>query len=163
PTGARDLVWGLPDRRARRRGLRPPLAGRAPFLGRIRLLLASVLCSALVPRRLERPGLARPGGVRPPPPTEVSDRRRAVCRGPWPDDWLKWYLNVRIQFGHSDELVAARWPSVLLGALGCVAVYALGVLVGDARVGGLAALLLMLNPLYRLHARRAMSDVPVEA
>jgi 4-amino-4-deoxy-L-arabinose transferase-like glycosyltransferase len=37
------------------------------------------------------------------------------------------------------------------------------VLARDGRVGGLAALLLMFNPLYRLHARYAMSDVPAEA
>jgi hypothetical protein len=33
----------------------------------------------------------------------------------------------------------------------------------DRRVGVIAALLLMANPLYRLHAHRSMSDVPCEA
>src|SRR5581483_6010619 len=39
----------------------------------------------------------------------------------------------------------------------------LGLLARDRRTGVLAALLLMINPLYRLHARRAMADVPAEA
>src|SRR5262249_43118553 len=33
----------------------------------------------------------------------------------------------------------------------------------DLRVGTIAAALLVLNPLYRLHAHRSMSDVPCEA
>jgi 4-amino-4-deoxy-L-arabinose transferase-like glycosyltransferase len=84
-------------------------------------------------------------------------------RAPGPDAWRLWYLNTSTRFDQPGELTAARWPSVILGALGCVAVYALGTLAGDARVGGLAALFLMFNPLYGLHARRAMSDVPAEA
>ena len=52
---------------------------------------------------------------------------------------------------------------MLFGALGCVAVFGLGTLAGDRRVGALAALLLIVNPLFRLHARRAMSDVSAEA
>jgi hypothetical protein len=75
----------------------------------------------------------------------------------------RWYNDTRVR-GETDEaLVAARWPSVILGAVGCVAIYALGVLARDGRTGALAALLLMVNPLYRLHARRAIADVPCEA
>ena len=33
----------------------------------------------------------------------------------------------------------------------------------DARTGSLAAFLLMIDPLYSLHAHRAMADVPCEA
>ncbi len=51
----------------------------------------------------------------------------------------------------------------MLGALGCVAIFSLGCLLRDRRTGLLAAILLMFDPLYRLHARRAMSDVPAEA
>ena len=57
----------------------------------------------------------------------------------------------------------ARWPSVVLGVLGCLSIYALGTIAFDRRVGWLSSLLLMANPLYRMHARRAMSDVPAEA
>ena len=74
-----------------------------------------------------------------------------------------WYNDTRTRGESDDALVAARWPSVLLGAAGCVAIYALGRLVGGRRVGVVAALLLMANPLYRLHARRAIGDVPCEA
>ena len=63
--------------------------------------------------------------------------------------------------GDLDRSLASR--SSFMGALGCVALFGCGVLVGDRRVGTIAALLLMINPLYRLHAHRAMSDVPCEA
>lgn len=78
-------------------------------------------------------------------------------------DALKWYGDTRSQSGTTATLTLARWPTVLFGALGCVAVYGLGTMAFDRRVGGLAALLLMINPLYRVHARRAMSDVIAES
>jgi 4-amino-4-deoxy-L-arabinose transferase-like glycosyltransferase len=57
----------------------------------------------------------------------------------------------------------ARLPSVLLGVAGCLAAYGLGVQLRDVKTGVVTALLLAGNPLFRLHARRAMSDVPAEA
>lgn len=82
---------------------------------------------------------------------------------PGPESARQWYNDISRVVGTPAMLWAARWPSVVLGALGCVAVYALGTLSAGRRAGVLAALLLMANPLYRLHARRAMSDVPTEA
>ena len=41
--------------------------------------------------------------------------------------------------------------------------FACGTLIKDDRTGVIAAVLLMLNPLFRLHAHRAMSDVPCES
>jgi hypothetical protein len=79
-------------------------------------------------------------------------------------DALKWYQGHIDYRPETDAMLrAARWPSVLMGALGCGAVFALGTLALDWRVGLVAALLLMANPLYRLHARRAMADAPAEA
>jgi 4-amino-4-deoxy-L-arabinose transferase-like glycosyltransferase len=75
----------------------------------------------------------------------------------------RWYDNTKTQFVGPAALNTARVPSVLLGALGCVAVYAIGTR-GFGRPSGLtAAVLLMIDPLYRLLARRAMSDVPAES
>lgn len=74
-----------------------------------------------------------------------------------------WYHNAKSTFGPHEMLVVARYPSIVFGAIGCVAVYGLGTLVAGRRVGWLAALLLMVNPLYAMHARRAMSDVPCES
>lgn len=76
---------------------------------------------------------------------------------------LAWYGNVNRRFESDAMLRQARWPSVICGALGCMAVFALGTLAGDRMVGTVAALLLMANPLYRLLARRAMADAPAEA
>ena len=76
---------------------------------------------------------------------------------------VAWYANINRQFVPRPVLTAARRPSVILGAVGCVAMYALGTIGFDRRVGWISALLLILNPLYRMHARRAMSDVPAEA
>ena len=72
--------------------------------------------------------------------------------------------NTLARFDPPGALAVARVPMVIVGALGLR-----GRLTGSASssggraVGLLAALLLIANPLYRLHARRAMSDVPCEA
>jgi 4-amino-4-deoxy-L-arabinose transferase-like glycosyltransferase len=77
------------------------------------------------------------------------------------DAW-KWYANYQ-PFGGPSTLLAARLPIIPLGALGCLALFACGVIVKDRRMGTIAALLLMINPLYSLQAHRAMADVPCEA
>jgi 4-amino-4-deoxy-L-arabinose transferase-like glycosyltransferase len=87
-----------------------------------------------------------------------------LARQPMPGrlDAHNWYLNYW-QHGDLKTLVVARLPILALGALGCVAILGCGLLIKDFWVGGIAAVLLMLNPLYRLHAHRAMSDVPYES
>jgi 4-amino-4-deoxy-L-arabinose transferase-like glycosyltransferase len=89
--------------------------------------------------------------------------RAAGYRRPGPADAIKWYGDTRSRSGTPAMLTVARWPTVIVGALGCVAVFALGTMAYDPRVGWFAALFLMFNPLYRLHARRAMSDVIAES
>jgi len=81
---------------------------------------------------------------------------------PGPQDARNWYRNYA-RFGTTATLTAARWPSLILGSLGCVALFGCGTLVKDSRLGAIAAILFMVNPLYSLHAHRAMSDVPCEA
>ena len=83
-------------------------------------------------------------------------------RRPTLTDSRTWYKHLDRQFVSLSGLVAARRPSIFLGAVGCVAIFWLGSLGFDRRVGALAALFLAVNPLYRMHARRAMSDVPAE-
>ena len=73
-----------------------------------------------------------------------------------------WYGDTRASSARQRILTAARAPSVVLGALGCVAIFGLAMLVRDARVGLAAAFLLAVNPLYRLHAHRAMSEASCE-
>ncbi len=82
---------------------------------------------------------------------------------PGPAAAQAWYRDTSTTFGDRDLLLSARRPSILLGVLGGLGIYALGSLASCRKVGWLAALLLTINPLYRLHARRAMSDVPAEA
>lgn len=82
---------------------------------------------------------------------------------PGPDAARLWYRDTSSQFGPPGDLTVARLPSILLGAVGCVALAALGALAFGWRVGAAAALLLMANPLYRLHAHRAMSEAYCEA
>jgi hypothetical protein len=84
-------------------------------------------------------------------------------RTPGPADARAWYSNTSLRFDQPGALAVARVPSVLVGAVGCLAVYGIGLIVAGWRVGVAAGLLLAANPLYRLHARRAMSDVPCEA
>jgi hypothetical protein len=89
--------------------------------------------------------------------------RLAGITRPRPFDASAWYDDTSYRWGTTPQLVAARIPSVLMGAIGCVAIFALGVQVRDATTGWLAAGLLVINPLYRLHAHRAMSEAPCEA
>jgi 4-amino-4-deoxy-L-arabinose transferase-like glycosyltransferase len=78
-------------------------------------------------------------------------------------DAARWYGEPRTQFGPPATLTVARVPFIVAGAVGCVALFAFGVLVGGRRAGTIAALLLTINPLFRLHAHRAMSEAPCEA
>jgi 4-amino-4-deoxy-L-arabinose transferase-like glycosyltransferase len=76
---------------------------------------------------------------------------------------MAWYPNTHHRWGAGRELLTARLPSVAMGALGCVAIFALGTLIKDETTGCIAAVLLAVNPLYRLHAHRAMSEPYCEA
>jgi 4-amino-4-deoxy-L-arabinose transferase-like glycosyltransferase len=76
---------------------------------------------------------------------------------------VTWYRDTSSRFVSDRALLAARIPSLAFGSLGCLAIYAIGTMALDRRLGLLAAYLLMLNPLYCMHARRAMSDVPAES
>ena len=89
--------------------------------------------------------------------------RASGHRRPGPLAMRAWYQNTSRQFVSPEALVAARRPSVLFGAVGCLAIYTLGNVAFGRRVGLLAALLLIANPLYAMHARRAMSDVYAES
>lgn len=89
--------------------------------------------------------------------------RAGGFRRPGPSAAFAWYENPSRRFETDQSLVVARIPSVVLGAVGCVAIYAIGVRAFGRPAGLIAAALLMASPLYRLHARRAMSDVPAEA
>jgi 4-amino-4-deoxy-L-arabinose transferase-like glycosyltransferase len=81
---------------------------------------------------------------------------------PGPKDARNWY-STYAKFGTPATRWAARWPSVALGSLGCMALFGCGTLIKSVRLGAIAAILFLLNPLYSLHAHRAMSDVPCEA
>ena len=75
---------------------------------------------------------------------------------------MAWYHDIDWRPESGPMLVAARVPAVILGALGCVATFALGTLAGGRRVGLVAACFLIANPLYRLSAHRAMADMPAQ-
>lgn len=75
-----------------------------------------------------------------------------------------WYATGRkSEFAGSPLLIAGRRPMVVLGAAGCLGMFWLGLMIAGRPAGWVAAALLAINPLYRMHARRAMSDVPAEA
>jgi 4-amino-4-deoxy-L-arabinose transferase-like glycosyltransferase len=99
----------------------------------------------------------------PPLPKYLIGFSLRSCQRPMPHPFNahRWYGEYS-SFGGKATLTAARVPIVLVGVLGCVAIFACGALIKDDRVGVIAAILLMLNPLFRLHAHRAMSDIPCE-
>jgi 4-amino-4-deoxy-L-arabinose transferase-like glycosyltransferase len=87
----------------------------------------------------------------------------AGFRMPGPMVAAKWYADAHTRFGPPAALTVARLPFIATAVLGCLALFGCGGLVGGRWLGAVAALLLMTNPLYRLHAHRAMSDVPCES
>jgi 4-amino-4-deoxy-L-arabinose transferase-like glycosyltransferase len=89
--------------------------------------------------------------------------RAAGISRPSPWNAIAWYENTSYRWGTERELVIARLPSIVLGALGCVAIFAIGTILRDQETGGFAAFLLAINPLYSLHAHRAMSEASCEA
>ncbi|QDV37926.1 ArnT family glycosyltransferase [Tautonia plasticadhaerens] len=112
------------------------------------------------PSWLEYPGIDLP----PLPKYLIAAMIRLGDR-PMPDrhDAFSWYSDTSTTFGGTDLLAWCRWPMVALGALGCMAAVAIGSIAFGPRAGILAGLVLAVDPLYRMHARRAMSDVPAEA
>ncbi len=99
----------------------------------------------------------------PPLPKYLIGLSLRLChvRMPGPFNAHYWYHGYK-SFGDPATRTAARVPIILVGVLGCVAIFACGALIQNDRVGVIAAILLMLNPLFRLHAHRAMSDIPSE-
>ena len=89
-------------------------------------------------------------------------RTRGIPR-PDPRAAMAWYDDPSQRPETPEMLIASRWPSVILGTLGCIAVLGLGALGRDRRTGAIAALLVLVNPLYHLLARRAIADIPCEA
>lgn len=75
----------------------------------------------------------------------------------------RWFQNIRRNLLPRRMIDSARWASVLLGGLGCGVMFLLGASAWNDRVGVLAALLLAIDPLYRIHSRRAMSEASVES
>ncbi|NDJ62837.1 MAG: phospholipid carrier-dependent glycosyltransferase [Chloroflexi bacterium] len=74
----------------------------------------------------------------------------------WGADW-----NYNVNFGHKpsdDLLIAARWPSALLLALGVVPMFVLGRWIGGRPVGYLASAYYALNPVLLMNGRRAMME-----
>jgi 4-amino-4-deoxy-L-arabinose transferase-like glycosyltransferase len=76
---------------------------------------------------------------------------------------VAWYNNPEFDCTTPATLYDARIPSVFVGTIGVIAVFAIGCASMGPRGGTIAALLMIANPLYRLHARRAMSDDYAEA
>lgn len=81
---------------------------------------------------------------------------------PGPDAARLWYRDTSSHFGTPWDLTVSRIPSIALAAFGCVALAGLGGLAVGWRVSLVAAGLLMANPLFRLHAHRAMSEAYCE-
>ena len=74
-----------------------------------------------------------------------------------------WYANAHVRFGPPRTLTVARIAFIATGVLGALALFGCGLLIGGRATAAIAAVLLTINPLFRLHAHRAMSDVPCEA
>ncbi len=72
--------------------------------------------------------------------------------------WGATWADNRAAIPSHDLLMAARLPTAVLGALASVLVFWIGVQVSGIGAGLIAALLVGLDPLLLLHARRAMAE-----
>lgn len=140
--------------------------GDAPFADEYAYITQSYQPDLLYAGRWNDPAWLEPVGydLVPLPKYLINASFRAAgIPRPTRRDAIAWYQNIERRWGSDRELLIARVPSVLAGSLGCVSVFALGTLVAGRAAGATAALLLAVNPLYRLHAHRAMSEAPCEA
>ncbi len=101
----------------------------------------------------------------PPLPKYVFGAALRLAARPMPDRLTAgaWFRDIESPLVAEPSIQTARWPVVAFGIAGCLGLYALGTIGAGRSVGLTAALLLAINPLYRLHAHRAMSDVPAES
>ena len=76
---------------------------------------------------------------------------------------VQWYFDVNARFESPAMLAAARQACVAAGAVACMALFGLGLMLHGRRAGIVAAAILAICPLFRMHARRAMGDAPCEA
>jgi hypothetical protein len=74
------------------------------------------------------------------------------------EPWMNWMRGDFSPPADPRVLFWARVPSALFGIGGIVGVYLIGLQLHNRVGGSVAALLLLINPLYLTHARRAMSD-----
>ena len=112
------------------------------------------------PRWFEYPAIDLP----PLPKYQIAAMLRLGGRPlPTREAGLAWYDDTSTTYGDLELLTLVRWPTVLIGVLGCLAACAIGMQAYGPAAGCLAGLVLAIDPLYRMHARRAMSDVPAEA
>ena len=142
------------------------------FRGRVRLHFAELFRRHFSREgRFQRSRLARFLGLRP----ATCCRKyligfpRCVCRKPHrcPDRQRTAASGTETtnrHFGAPATLIVARIPIVVLGAIGCIAASWMRTIIDNWRVGTIAAIVLMFNPLYR----RTLSsepclDVPCEA
>jgi 4-amino-4-deoxy-L-arabinose transferase-like glycosyltransferase len=101
-----------------------------------------------------------------PPVAKVAFGLALIAGGqprPKPEDAVSWHEDNNLVVGTPLMRHVARGVAVGFGALGCLALFALGTLAGGARLGAIAGVLLAVNPLYAQQARRALADVPAEA
>jgi 4-amino-4-deoxy-L-arabinose transferase-like glycosyltransferase len=111
-----------------------------------------------------RAWLSLPAYDLPPLPKYLIGLSFRLAHLPMPNAGSAWaWYDHYGHFGSLRSLWVARLPIFFIGALGCVAILACGIMIKDVKVGTIAAIALMFNPLYRLLAHRAMSDVPSEA
>ena len=145
-----SFLWGLPDE--------PHFADESAYVSQAYFL--DLLATPDDPAWLEYPAFDLP----PLPKYFIGATLKLTHRRiPAPSVMRHWYRDTRTRAADPVTMRIARVPSIVLGILGCLALYGLGTAAFGARVGTLAGVLLAVNPLYRLHARRAMSDIPAEA
>jgi 4-amino-4-deoxy-L-arabinose transferase-like glycosyltransferase len=142
------------------------VSSQKPFADESAYLTQSFYAELLVSGRVDDPAwVDMPGYDLPPLPKYLiaSALWAGGYRVPTPADAVAWYRDINRRFDPPGAMAAARWPTVAIGVTGCLALYGLGTLAGGRLVGVVAAVLLIENPLFRVHARRAMSDVPAES
>ncbi len=143
PRAARSLLHVGGSDRSARRGLLRPGPGRRAVRRRVRLHHPVLSARSRLRRTDERPSLARRAGIRPGPLAQVSDQLSHSAQpgflAPLDETPSPGTRNTSYRWGSSASWSIARLPSIVLGAVGCVAIFASARSFVDERTGGIAA------------------------
>ena len=160
--GVRSAFWGLVNRQLSEINICDGLAAEPHFADESAMIAQSYYWTLFKTGQRNHPDWLHYAAYdHPPLPKYMFGLFLDLAGLPTPTSIVPWMNWMRGDFSPPSDprvLFWARVPSALFGIGGVVAAYFIGLQLHTRLTGVMAALLLLANPLYLTHARRAMSD-----